>query len=109
LWRFRRRRADRPFHRHELVDEVLLPHALADLHPDFLARFRTRDDCVFDLQRIHGLLQVRRRSLDLHRVTDRDSIVREADCRDADLPIEVEDFADFLPFERHRGCMGSRR
>jgi len=64
---------------------------------------------VFDLQRLHGLFQVGRRSLDLHRVADRNSIVREADCRDADLPIEVEDFADFLPFERHRGCMGSRR
>src|SRR6266704_2925428 len=31
---------DRPFHREELVDEVLLPHAVADLHPDLLARAR---------------------------------------------------------------------
>jgi len=64
---------------------------------------------VFDLQRLHGLLEVRRRSLDLYRVADRNSIVREADCRDADLSVEVEDFADFLPLLRHRGCMGSRR
>jgi hypothetical protein len=100
---------DRPFHRDELVHEVLLSDAVADLHPDLLAGVGARDVCVFDLQRIHGLFHVRRRSLDLYRVADRNPVVREADCRDADLPIEVEDFADFLPFERHRGCMGPPR
>jgi len=64
---------------------------------------------VFDLQRVHGLLQVRRRSLNLHGVAERDPVVCEPDGRDADLPVEVEDFANFLPFERHRGCMGPRR
>ena len=56
---------------------------------------------MFDLQRVHGLLEVRRRTLDLHVVTDREGTVRETDRRDADLPEEVEDFSDLLPFHPH--------
>src|SRR5713226_6245555 len=56
---------------------------------------------MFDLQRVHGLLEVRRGTLDLHVVADRERTVREADRRDADLPEEVEDFSDLLPFHPH--------
>jgi len=58
---------------------------------------------VLDLQRVDRLLEVRRRSLDLHRVADRERAVRQLDCRDADLPVEVEDLAHFLAFHRDRG------
>jgi len=53
---------------------------------------------VFDLQRVHGLLDVRRRTLDLDRVADRKRTLREADRRDPDVGEEVEDLADLLPF-----------
>jgi len=64
---------------------------------------------VFDLQGLDGLFQVGRRPLDLDRVSDRDSIVGDPNRGDADLRVEMEDFADLLPFERHRGCMGPPR
>src|SRR5207249_4483130 len=100
--RLRRRQFGR---RHELVDEVLLPYAVAHLHADFLARACGRDRRVFDLQRVHGLLDVRRRTLDLDRVADRERAVREPDRRDPDVAEEVEDLADLLPFHRRRmGC-----
>jgi len=64
---------------------------------------------VFDLQGLDSLLQVGRRPLDLDRVSDRDSIVGDPNRGDADLRVEMEDFADLLPFEGHHGCMGPRR
>ncbi|OLD41856.1 MAG: hypothetical protein AUI83_20240 [Armatimonadetes bacterium 13_1_40CM_3_65_7] len=64
---------------------------------------------MFDLQRLDGLLQVGRRPLDLDRVSDRNSIVGDSDRGDGDLRVEMEDLADFLPFERHCGCMGPPR
>src|SRR6266699_309919 len=87
----------------DLVHEVLLAHALADLHADLLPDVRARDVGVFDLQRVDRLLDVRRGSLDLHRIADRERVVRQLDCRDADLPVEVEDLAHFLAFHRDRG------
>jgi small nuclear ribonucleoprotein len=56
---------------------------------------------MLDLQRVHGLLEVRRGTLDLDAVADREGPVREPDCCDADLPEEVENFSDFLPFHPH--------
>jgi hypothetical protein len=52
---------------------------------------------MLDLQRVHRLLEVRRGTLNLHRVTDCERAVREADRRDADLPEEMEDLADLRP------------
>jgi len=67
---------------------------LADLRAGYLG--------VLDLQRVDPLLQVRRGPLNRHRVADRERAVREPDCTDADLPIKVEDLADFLSFHRNR-------
>jgi small nuclear ribonucleoprotein len=53
---------------------------------------------MLDLQRVHGLFEVRRRTLDLHVVANRERAVRESDRRDANLAEEVEDFSDLLPF-----------
>jgi len=62
---------------------------------------------MFDLQRVHGLLEVRRRPLDLHGVSHRKGAVGELDRRDPDVAEEVEDLADLLPF--HRPHMGRTR
>jgi len=53
---------------------------------------------MLDLQPVHGLLEVRRGTLDLHGVADREGPVREPDRGHADVPEEVEDFPDLLPF-----------
>jgi hypothetical protein len=65
-----------------------------------LAPIRLRDDGVLDLQRVDGLLDVRRRTLDLDLVSDRDAAVRQADRRDADVPVVMEHFPDLLPLHR---------
>jgi len=60
---------------------------------------------MFDLQRVHGLLDVRRGPLNLHGVTDREGTVGEFDRRDLDVAEIMEDLADLLPFHRpHMGC-----
>jgi len=62
---------------------------------------------MFDLQRVHGLLEVRRGPLDLHGVSNRKGAVGKLDRRDPDVAEEVEDLADLLPF--HRPHMGRTR
>jgi hypothetical protein len=56
---------------------------------------------MLDLQRVHGLLEVRGGTLDLDAVADREGTVREPDRGHADFPEEVEDFSDLLPFHLH--------
>jgi hypothetical protein len=62
---------------------------------------------MLDLQRVHRLLEVRRRPLDHDQVAHREGTVREPDRGDADVAVEVEDLADLLPFHRRR--MGRAR
>jgi len=57
---------------------------------------------VLDLERVHGLLDVRRGPLDLHDVPDGDRAVREPDRRDADVAEVVENLADLLSFHPYR-------
>ena len=84
----------------DLEDEILLLHAVPDLHADLLPSVRTRDDGVFDLKGIDRLLDVRRRALDLYLVPDRDRAVRQTDRRDAEVSIVVEHLPDLPPLHR---------
>jgi len=60
---------------------------------------------MFDLQRVHGLLEVRRGTLNLHRVSHREGTVRELDRGDSEMAEKVEDLAYLLPFHRpHMVC-----
>jgi hypothetical protein len=63
---------------------------------------------VFDLHSVDDLGEVRRRTLHLDRVADREVSVQEPDGGDADLPIEMEDLADFHPI-RHKARRGCSR
>jgi len=74
-----------------------------------LADLPLRHDDVLDLQRLDRLFEVRRRSLDLHDVPDRERTVRQPDRGDADLAVEVEDLADFLAFHDDRRRMRETR
>jgi hypothetical protein len=93
----------------DFVHEILLPDAVTHLHPNFLTPIGALHVRVLDLQRVDRLLEVRRGSLDLDRVADRDPAVRQANCGDADFPEEMEDLADFGPLHGNRRCMGPMR
>jgi hypothetical protein len=55
---------------------------------------------MLDLKRIDGLLDVRRRPLDLDRVPDLDGPIGQTNRSDTDVAVVVEDLTDLPSFHR---------
>src|SRR3990172_1171607 len=84
------------------VDEVPLTAALRHAEAELLPCHGPRHVGLVDLHRLHGLLEVRGRPLELEAVPDPDLAVGEADGGDARLGEVVEHGADLAPLH-HRG------